>query len=272
MMMGLKAYCYYAEAIERRSTIYIYVPESLEDNSQPAPVCYLLHGAHGSELDWWQQGQAPKTLESLISDEGLPPMILAMPSDGDYYLGTGYVNWFDGTGRFADALVRDAVGFVDGNFPTLSNGVRYATGFSMGGYGAIHLGLSHPGLFSSVTSLSGYFSPETMLAFFPEYYQRIYGPRDGEYARRYDPMWQISGMDSLPFRLMLDCGVEDQLIEANRRFHTLLAERRIEHIYLERPGAHNWDYVSQHLGDSFRFHAKNSPESGVRSPESKAKC
>jgi putative tributyrin esterase len=254
--MPLQAHCYYAASIERRNTVYVYLPDAVADNKQRVPACYLLHGAHGSELDWWQQGRAPETLERLIREEGVPPMILIMPSDGRYYHGTCYVNWFDGTGRFEDAITQDLVSFVDANFPTLADEARYATGFSMGGYGAAHLALRHPGLFASVTSLSGYFSPETMYAYFPDYGERIYGPRDGKYARGYDLVFQAGRIQALPFRLLVECGTEDELIAANRHFHGALDARQIAHTYQEREGGHDWNYVSRHLADSFRFHTR----------------
>jgi hypothetical protein len=43
----------------------------------------------------------------------------------------------------------------------------------------------------------------------------------------------------LPF-LYLDCGTEDGLLEANRKFADLLQSKKIPHEYRERPGIHDW--------------------------------
>jgi S-formylglutathione hydrolase FrmB len=47
--------------------------------------------------------------------------------------------------------------------------------------------------------------------------------------------------------LMIDCGVDDFLIETNRQMHELLLENGTPHDYIERPGAHTWQYWTDAL-------------------------
>jgi S-formylglutathione hydrolase FrmB len=42
--------------------------------------------------------------------------------------------------------------------------------------------------------------------------------------------------------LWIDCGVDDFLIEENRRFHSYLESLAIPHEYFEKPGGHSWEY------------------------------
>ena len=58
--------------------------------------------------------------------------------------------------------------------------------------------------------------------------------------------------DLLP-PLRFDCGADDLLIDYNRTLHQLLATGKIEHIYQENPGIHEWPYWEKHIGDSLRF-------------------
>ena len=42
--------------------------------------------------------------------------------------------------------------------------------------------------------------------------------------------------------LILDCGVDDFLIESNRELHRRMVYQKVPHDYTERPGAHTWEY------------------------------
>ena len=57
--------------------------------------------------------------------------------------------------------------------------------------------------------------------------------------------------------LLIDCGVDDFLIETNRQMHSLLMEKKIPHDYIERPGAHTWNYWTEALPVQFFFLSKS---------------
>jgi len=42
--------------------------------------------------------------------------------------------------------------------------------------------------------------------------------------------------------IMIDCGVDDFLIEINRELHRRLVYNGTPHDYTERPGGHTWEY------------------------------
>jgi enterochelin esterase-like enzyme len=50
--------------------------------------------------------------------------------------------------------------------------------------------------------------------------------------------------------LHLDCGVDDYLIEHNRHLAATLTEEEISHVYLEKPGAHDWAYWDQNIASA----------------------
>ena len=79
-----------------------------------------------------------------------------MPDVGNSW----YVNWAENedgqSNNWEDHVVRDVVSHVDWNFRTIARREgRAMTGLSMGGFGAITMGLRNPELFVSIGSTSG---------------------------------------------------------------------------------------------------------------------
>lgn len=67
-------------ALRRRADITCFVPPGIR--ASRLPLVTLLHGVYGSHWAWLFKGAAHQVLMRLIEHEGLPPMMLAMPSDG----------------------------------------------------------------------------------------------------------------------------------------------------------------------------------------------
>ena len=53
--------------------------------------------------------------------------------------------------------------------------------------------------------------------------------------------------------LIIDCGVDDFLIEINREVHRRLVYNHTPHDYTERPGAHTWEYWQNALPYHVQF-------------------
>jgi len=63
----------------------------------------------------------------------------------------------------------------------------------------------------------------------------------------YSVMNMADKMKTNNVKLIIDCGVDDFLIEANRELHRRLVYNHTPHDYTERPGAHTWDYWENSL-------------------------
>ena len=48
-------------------------------------------------------------------------------------------------------------------------------------------------------------------------------------------------------KIIIDCGVDDFLIDANRELHRRLVYNHTPHDYTERPGGHTWEYWQNSL-------------------------
>ncbi|WP_348788345.1 alpha/beta hydrolase-fold protein [Leifsonia sp. NPDC080035] len=110
----------------------------------PHPVTLLLHG----------RGDGAESWEPVF--DALPDGVVVIP-DAPWLDRAGY--WVDSAhpdGRAVEtAVVRDLLGWVDAELPVVHDrGARTVARYSMGGAGAVRLGLAHPALFGTVIALS----------------------------------------------------------------------------------------------------------------------
>ncbi|WP_299479300.1 alpha/beta fold hydrolase [uncultured Roseibium sp.] len=154
----------------------VYLPPSYDDGSDRRfPVIYLLHGNFDDYDVWLEHFGVPVILDRMIAAGNIPELIVVMPNGGNRY-GGGFYRNSPVSGNWADFISIDLVEFVDEHFQTLSNPVsRAVVGHSMGGYGALNLGMNHPDVFSVVWALSPCcLVPSEDLSFGNEAWQRAF--------------------------------------------------------------------------------------------------
>lgn len=138
-----------APAVGRVNLKYnIILPSGYEESNERYPVLYLLHGYNGDYGNW----AGMRVPEYAARYE----MIVVMPDAGN----SCYVNWAkseDGQkNAWEDYMINDVIGHVDTNYRTIARREgRAINGLSVGGYGALMLGLQHPDMFCSIGSHSG---------------------------------------------------------------------------------------------------------------------
>lgn len=245
---GLLEATVYSAALGRRVDVTLFRLETDPDATSELPVVILLHGVYGSHWSWARSGRAHETLRSLTSAGEVSPCILAMPSDGMWGIGSGYV---DRPGEDSEGwIVHELPDIVHRVWPAASVDSLAVAGLSMGGWGALRLAGRFPGRFFAAAGMS----PLTHV-------DRIAGyagasARAAHSATRIDSPdlldTLVSSASGLP-PLRISCGIEDDLIESARALHESLAEHGIDHDYVEGPGRHDWGYWSQELADVLRF-------------------
>ena len=147
-------------AVDRSMAYDVLLPSDYETTSKRYPVLILLHGYGGHHRVW---NVAP----SMATD-----LIIVMPDAGNSW----YVNWHTNTQPPGESnreqssaasrdreenweayIVTDLIDHVDQEFRTIpSRAGRAIAGFSMGGYGAVTLGLRNTDRFVAIASISGY--------------------------------------------------------------------------------------------------------------------
>lgn len=126
------------------------------DGEPPAggwPVLYLLHGLGGNQGDWVVAGNLQPTLDGLIADGTVKPMLVVMPAAGNNW----YVNTrpAGGSDDVEQAITTDLRQKIEADFPVRRDKAgRAIAGLSMGGDGALRLGIGHSGLYTAIAALS----------------------------------------------------------------------------------------------------------------------
>jgi S-formylglutathione hydrolase FrmB len=214
------------------------------------PIVILLHGVFGSHWAWALKGGAHQTAERLCREGRIPPMVLAMPSDGLWGDGSGYLP--HRTQDFERWILEEVPAAAAHASPHAGEGSPlFIAGLSMGGFGALRIAAKYPGHFRAS---SGH-SSATHLKQLLEYVEEPLGSFTSLEEDRsvFDTM--LRNADKLrPFRF--DCGTEDPLLEANRELNQSLLGANIPHEYEELPGAHEWPYWERNLERSLRFFAQ----------------
>jgi putative tributyrin esterase len=246
---GLRWVTVKSRALRHRADLTLFAPPQAT-TSKGMPVVILLHGVYGSHWAWALKGGAHRTAAALIAAGEIPTMVLAMPSDGLWGDGSGYLSHkekdFEGwIVEDVPAAVREAVPAVSEKSPLFINGL------SMGGFGALRLAGKYPQQFRA----AGGHSSMTHFDQFPMFVEEPLERYDCPSADRSVLETLLRNRDKLP-PLRFDCGSEDQLIEHNRQLHRELKKIGVNHVYEEFPGGHNWPYWETHLADMLRFFAK----------------
>jgi S-formylglutathione hydrolase FrmB len=238
-----------SKTLSRMTAFNALLPEGVPG---PFPVLYLLHGYSDDHTGWVRRSSIERYVDAY-------PMIVIMP-DGQH-------GWYTDAAslpfsNFDTYITQELVGFVDTMFPTIKERTgRAIAGLSMGGYGALKLALKHPDLFCAGHSFSGAveiasrrddglaqvrggdenspWNVENRL---------IFGASPAGGTEDLQKLVLGSDSKTMP-TITFDCGVDDFLIEDNRRFHAFLTEHNVPHVYEEFPGAHEWAYWDTHIQD-----------------------
>jgi len=233
-----------------RGDVTLFIPPNSQA-SERLPLVLLLHGVYGSHWNWALKGGAHRTAFEMIAQGEIPPMILAMPSDGLWGDGSGYIP--HGSTDYAAWILDDVIDCVLTTLPQVdAQSPLFISGLSMGGFGALHLGAKNPHRFAGISAHSTITHYDQFEIFSRQPMSTYVLADEHDKAVLY---WLLRYRDQLP-PLRFDCGVDDLLIAHNRELHQALLEHGIEHQYEEFPGGHSWDYWSEHLRETLRFFGK----------------
>jgi enterochelin esterase-like enzyme len=139
--------------------VSVYLPPSYDKAPKKRyPVLYLLHGI-GDTDEMWTDRKGPYQNIKDLMDRGIAEgrfgeMLVVMPDERTHWFGSFYVNsaW---TGDWEKFTALDLVQAIDGKYRTLARAsARGVAGHSMGGYGAITLGMKRPEVFSVVYGMN----------------------------------------------------------------------------------------------------------------------
>jgi endo-1,4-beta-xylanase len=128
------------------------LPAGYAEGDRRYPVIYFLHGAPGdenSDAAWFSE-----FVGRMRAERKIPPVVCVFPNGGN----SGYADHPERMPAiFGEAVViRELLPQIDRSYRTLpSRRGRSIAGFSMGGGGAVRLGMKYPDLFSRAGSWGG---------------------------------------------------------------------------------------------------------------------
>lgn len=239
-----------SNALQQRADLTLFVPRQAK-GLKHIPIVILLHGVYGSHWTWAFKGGAHRTAQRLIDADEIPPMVLAMPSDGLWGDGSGYVRHAnqDFESWIVDEVPSAASAAVDACDPQSPLSIA---GLSMGGFASLRLAGRYPQRFVAAAGHSCATEAAYLHTLIEEPGdQWAHTPADSSVLESL----RLAGATNLP-PLRFDCGTDDALLSANRALHQSLEELGMAHEYAEHPGGHDWSYWALHLEDTLRFIAR----------------
>jgi S-formylglutathione hydrolase FrmB len=234
---------HFSRYLQKEQSMNVIIPSSAGTHA----VLYLLHGATGDYRNWDE-----KTGVAALADQyGL---LIVMPDGGPF-------SWYTDSpfipeSQYESYIVRELIPFIDSTFDTFREKKgRGVCGLSMGGYGAIKLGLKYPELFASASSMSG------VLAIMNHISQwkmtSVFGQlSDSTNVWKKNDLLQLLLSVRDTIALKFDTGLSDFVLGDNRAFLAELQRLGFALEYAEFPGSHNWGYWGTHISDHLQFHAR----------------
>lgn len=231
----------------------VVLPKSYSaEKDRKYPVIYLLHGLTGRFRNWTDLTKLPAYAEG-------HEFIIVTPEGANGWYTDSYTKPEE---KYESYIIKELIPEVEKKYRAIgTRSGRAIAGLSMGGYGALKFGLKYPEMFSLAGSFSGALGAASISAdgrstASIRSIAEVFGPADSETRAANDIFKMVreatpEKVKAMPF-IYVDCGNEDFLIQNNRDFVGLLAEKKIPHEYRQLPGAHNWPYWDKQVREFLR--------------------
>jgi enterochelin esterase-like enzyme len=221
---------YKSEVVGDQRDFYVYTPPGYSARGkQTYPVLYLLHGFSDDASGWTAVGRAHVILDNLIAQGKTKPMLVVLPLGygAPEILRGGFGGFSQNPelrdrnfAKFTEALLTEVLPRVESAYLVRKDrNSRAIAGLSMGGSESLLTGLNNLNKFAWVGAFSSGGIPEEFDKDFPKL--------DAKANEQLKVLW-------------IACGVDDRLIELNRKLRAWLEAKGIHKVDVETPGMHTW--------------------------------
>ena len=248
--MAFLDFHFFSDALGLTCSAWILIPQpSMQQigmvggvSQEKYPTLYLLHGLSDDHTIWMRR----TSIERYAAEKNIA---VVMPAVGRSF----YQDMASGP-RYWTFVSEELPALCERLLPLSSaREDRFAAGLSMGGYGALRLGLATPERFAAVASLSGALDMPKRARDAGREGSRlsldewvgILGPELKIEGSGSDLQFLAGKLASSPGPkpgIYLACGTEDELLEDSRAFRWHLEALHLPPTYVESPGAHEWGY------------------------------
>lgn len=229
---------FFSQSAKATVSYHVLLPdEYVQDPAREFTVLYWLHGSGGGNVG------IPILADYFLKamrEEKIEPMIIVFPNGLPYGM---WCNSKDGRQPVEDMFIRDLIPHIDTRYRTnASREGRILEGFSMGGFGAMRLGIKYSAMFRAISSLAGGPFQETFTDVAEQnenlrikVFQEVFS-NDMEYFIEQSPRTQVIRYGSqLPpsLRIRQIIGTADFSYSHNRHFRDFLELKDISFQYHE---------------------------------------
>jgi predicted esterase len=207
-------------------------------------VLYVLHGASGGPADIFRKGGLGRLLDEFFA-RGNPPFVLVAPDgNGANHSDTEWADAVAGNDQIESFVTGNVISTVEGvNRRDLEH--RAIAGFSMGGFGAMNLGLRHPDLYGSIVSMAGYFHVDDPSGMFGT---------DLSALRANTPELHVSAARGRRVFIVDGNRDDNRIVKGqSQQFAGKLIAANAQVWFEETTGTHNWGFVKTAFPDVERF-------------------
>lgn len=230
--------------------VIVITPDATKENIK-FPTVYLLNGYDGDHTTWTHMScpDLPKLADQYN-------MVMVMPDGMDSW-------YFDAPANpkmeMETFITTELVPLIDKNYPTIARADQRAiTGLSMGGHGAMWLGLRHPDIWKNCGSTSG---GVNIVPFGTKWkIPRALGANPSQATlSAHSVATLVKNITPGQNNIIFDCGVDDFFHTVNADLHDLMVTLKIPHDYISRPGRHShsyWNNAIRYQLMFFNYHFK----------------
>ncbi|MCE5325631.1 MAG: esterase family protein [Planctomycetaceae bacterium] len=220
----------HSDSFKKDFSVTVVLPASYEKGDKLYALVVLLHGVDGDHTDW------PKMLPLAPLADKYQRIIVAPTAGPNSW-------WVDHGGtNFAETFVtKELIASLKKQGYRIRDGGHWISGNSMGGWGALHIGLAHPELFSAVGGLSACITPARWKGKIDRTWglTAAMGPA-GSRPALFNPQQITELAKRKGLVLSLLCGQQDGLFEKeNNAAHAALEAASVPHQWQVLPGKHN---------------------------------
>lgn len=231
-----------SKAAGQQVSYLLYLPPGYEQAKEKRfPVVYWLHGIGGS-----QQGVPGITarITAAIEAGACPPMLMVFANG---MIRSWYVDAPKGF-QVESMIVRDLIPHIDATYRTIPEREgRMIEGFSMGGFGAAHLGFKYPNLFGSVSIIDGaLLDLGTMKTRHAELFATVFGGSEIFFTAEHPHT--LLERNASQIKNMVIRQTVGAIAGPNVAMHALLSKRGIAHDYDLFDVGHQVGALYEHLG------------------------
>jgi enterochelin esterase-like enzyme len=255
---GTKYQTFASKVLGADVSYLVYLPPGYEKETKKYPVIYWLHGLGGNQ----RAGASVfiPHVDAAIRKGALPPAIVVSVNG---MVTSFYVDWANDKRPIESVIIKDLIPHIDKTYRTVAKREgRVIQGYSMGGWGAAHLGFKYPDVFGSVVVDAGALVGEAIFkgGNVGDLIKEIFADNKERFLAEHPNTLVEKNVEMIrnKMNIRIGCGKNDGLLSLNRDLHELLERLKIEHQYDVVPDvAHNGvEYYKKLDTKGLEFHRK----------------